>query len=68
MLIFGKYGKYGENASHGGKSGIDGGKFKVNGKQGWVVDLQNMEDKGQVDYMLVLWCLRKVCMADNFFT
>lgn len=39
-------------------------KFLGNGRDGWVFDLKSRETDGEIDYLFVLWCLRKFACLD----
>lgn len=62
MLVFGK-----NQQGIANKNRICIENFSIGNREGWLKDLKARHEKGEVDYMLILWCLRKFATADGFF-
>lgn len=46
---------------------IDIRKCLTNNKEKWVIDLKSPESNKNIDYMLILWNLRRFSIVDNYF-
>lgn len=46
---------------------IDIRKCLTNNKEKWIIDLKSPESNKNIDYMLILWNLRRFSIADNYF-